>query len=84
MKQMNKEVFIRKNGLHYLSELLRLLHSRDWDVNTYNMKLLEVVILEALHPLAARFIFRRYLLFQINKCTLHSDDLPDCWLRKDW
>lgn len=63
VKQMNKEVFIRNNGLHYLSELLRLLHTRDWNVNTYNMKILEVVILEALHPLAARFRFRKYVLF---------------------
>ena len=61
IKQMNKEVFTRTNSLHYLIQLLRIVHTRDWDANPQNMKFLEIVILETLHPFAAVMKFRRYV-----------------------
>ena len=59
VKQMNKDLFVHNKGLHHLIELHRLLLSRDWDMNTYNMKRFEFVILKALYFLAATFKFRR-------------------------
>ena len=56
---MNKDLFVHNKGLHHLIELHRLLLSRDWDMNTYNMKRFEFVILKALYFLAATFKFRR-------------------------
>jgi hypothetical protein len=61
IKQMNKEVFTRTNCLHYLIQLLRIVHTRDWGTNPQNMKFLEIVILETLHPFAAVMKFRRYV-----------------------
>lgn len=59
VKQMNKEVFIRADGVQYLLQLLHFIHTSDWKTNPHNMKLLEIILLEALHPLAAIFKYRR-------------------------
>lgn len=61
IKQMNKEVFTRTNGLDYLIQLLHIIHTRDWNTNPHNMKLLEIIILETLHPFAAVMKFRRFI-----------------------
>ena len=65
VKQMNKEVFLRAGGLKYLLQLLRLVHTTNWTTSSRHVKLLEIVLLETLHPLAACFRFRRFVGFNV-------------------
>ena len=65
VKQMNKEVFLRAGGLSYLLQLLRLVHTTNWTTSSRHVKLLEIVLLETLHPLAACFRFRRFVGFNV-------------------
>lgn len=66
---MNKEVFIRMGGFDHLIKLLHLVHTRDWNSHPHHLKLLEIVILETMHPLAAVFKFRRYIVYTLYVCN---------------
>jgi hypothetical protein len=62
VKQMNKEVFLQAGGLNFLIQLLQHVQASDWSTSIRNVKLLEILLLGTLHPLAANFKFRRLLV----------------------
>ena len=59
MKQMNQEVFLRAGGLNFIIQLLQHVQASDWSTSIRNVKLLEILLLGTLDPLAATFKFRR-------------------------
>lgn len=67
VKQMNKEVFLRAGGLKYLIKLLQLVHTSNWATSLRSVKVLEIVLLGTLHPLAANFKFRKSVELELKR-----------------